>query len=221
MRFRFWPVLFTAVAAFAQLSNADRDRIRETVYAPCYVRTHLPTTDGVAGLTEISPTGYSWDRMVAPLEERAQRKHKKSSGVYFAFKPNDMVRWARARFMGNGTIEVWFQGIRDELKVNFIGINSLDDFNKAFNFVFARMPLQDEHPDWPADVRSAIAAGKLIPGMTRQQAAAVVGVPLKVEKTAGGETWYPRQDTADYRTPKTGLPSTVEFVDDKLVSTGS
>jgi hypothetical protein len=219
MRFRFWPVLFTAVAAFAQLSNADRDRIRETVYAPCYVRTHLPTTDRVAALTEISPAGFSWDRQVGPREERARQRHKKS-GVYFAFKPNDMVRWARARFMGNGTIEVWFQGKRDELKVNFVGVNTLDDFNKGFDRVFARMPLQDEHPDWPAEVRSAIAAGRLIPGMTRQQAAAVVGVPLKVEKSAEGETWYPRQETADYRTPTTGLPLTVKFVDDKLISTG-
>lgn len=226
MRFLFWlvpsiVVLGTAATASAELSGADRDHIRQTVYAPCYARTHLPTTNRVADLTEISPTGFSWDREVGPREERAKERNK-PSGVYFAFKPNDVVRYARARFVGSDRIEVWFQGVRDELRVNFINIKTLDDFNKAFDRVFARMPLQDEHPDWPAEVRSAIAAGKVIPGMTRQQASSVVGVPLKVETTteagAAVEIWHPRQDTADHRTPKTGLPTSLKFVGDKLTT---
>jgi hypothetical protein len=205
-------------AAWAEVRGHDRREVTDMLYSPCYLRIHVPTNDAVDPFIEISPTGFSWDRLVGQAEQKAQRKGK-ASGVYFAFRPNDMVRWGKTSF-DKDKITVWFQGTRDELKVIFIQIETLDDFKKAYDHVFARIPLQDEHPDWPADVKSAIAERRLIQGMTKQQAACVVGVPLKVETVAEGgvamEVWYPRQDTADRRTPQTGLPATLKFADGKL-----
>ncbi len=223
MRFLFaliscLALLGMSATAWAEVRGHDRREVTEMLYGSCYLRIHVPTNDAVEPFIEISPTGFSWDRLVSRAEAKAQRKGK-PSGVYFAFKPNDVVKWGKASF-DKDKITVWFQGTRDELKVIFVQINTLDDFKKAFDRVFSRVPLQDEHPEWPAEVRSAIMQRKVIPGMTQQQAACVVGVPLKVETvTEGGvamEVWYPRQDTADRRTPKTGLPATLKFADGKL-----
>jgi hypothetical protein len=225
VRFLFWLVpsvvlLGTAATASAELRGKDRQQVTDTLYRPCYFRTHVPTNRWVEPFLEISPTAYGWDRLVGPLEEKARKKNK-PSGVYFAFKPNDVVKWGRPSF-DRDSITVWFQGIRDEIKVTFVQIETLDDFKKAFDRVFSSVPLQDEHPEWPAEVRSAIAAGKVIPGMTRQQAFSVVGAPLKVETAteagAAVEIWHPRQDTADRRTPKTGLPVSIKFVGDKVAT---
>jgi hypothetical protein len=211
-------LLGMSAAAWAEIRGGDRREVRDMLYQPCYLRIHVPTDAEVKPFLEISPTGYSWDRLVGQAEEKAQRKGK-PSGVYFAFRPNDVVKWGKPEY-DKGTITVWFQGTRDELKVIFVQINTLDDFKKAFDHVFARMPLQDEHPDWPAEVRSAIAQRRVIQGMTKQQAACVIGAPLKVETVAEGgvamEVWHPLQDTKDHRTPSTGLPATLKFADGKL-----
>lgn len=198
----------------------DRDEVRKMVYATIYLRTDVPTNDHVDPFIELSPTGYSWDRLVN-LAEGSARAQRQRSGVYFAFRPNDSVKWGRPTYQGT-TITVWFEGQRDELKVIFVQINTLDDFRKAFDYVFSRVPLQDEHPEWAAEVRSAIAGRHVIEGMTRQQASCVVGTPLKIEASTEAGTdvvvWYPRQDTGDSRTPKTGLPMKLRFVNDKLTT---
>ncbi len=227
MRFPFALItaailLAAGAAARAQLSGADRNEIHDMVYAPCYLRIHVPTNNAVEPFLEISPAGYSWNRLVGEAEEKA-RRHNKPSGVYFAFKPNTVVKWGSLSYdKKNASITVWFQGKRDELKVIFAPIDTLDDFKKAFYLVFARMPLEEEHPDWPAEVRSAIAQGRVIQGMTRQQASCVVGVPLKTETANEGgtavEIWHPLQDTNDRRTPKTGLPATLKFTAGKLTT---
>jgi len=211
-------LLGASSAAGSGLSGSDRREIREMVYSPCYLRIHVPTNDAVQPFIEISPTGYSWERLVGEAEQKARQKNK-SSGVYFAFQPNDVVKWGKPSY-DKDRITVWFQGIRDELKVIFVQIYTLDDFKKAYDYVFCRVPLQDEHPDWPAEVRAAISQRRVILGMTKQQAACVVGAPLKVETVAEGgipiEVWYPRQETQDRRTPRTGLPATLKFADGKL-----
>jgi hypothetical protein len=206
--------------ARAELRGKDRDEAHKMVYATLYLRTDVPTNDGVDPFIELSPTGYSWDRLVNLAEAKAKAKNK-PSGVYFAFRPNDVVRWGSMDYHGN-TITVWFQGVRDELKVIFVQINTLDDFKKAFDYVFSPVPLQNEHNDWPAEVRSAIADRRVIEGMTRKQASCVVGTPVKIETSKEGgadvEVWHPRQDTGYWRLPKTGLPAKLRFVNDKLAS---
>lgn len=208
-----------ADAANAQLRGGDRDEAKRMVYNQIYLRTDVPTNDDVEPFIEISPTGYSWERLVGLAEENAKRRGK-PSGVYWPFRPNDTVKWGSPKYDGT-TITVWFEGQRDELKVRFVGIRTLDDFKSAFDHVFSRTPLQDE-PSWPTDVRTAITERRVIEGMTRQQASCVVGTPLRIETGPSGETiWYARQetgDTRDGRAATTGLPAKLVFVADVLTT---
>jgi hypothetical protein len=192
------------------------------VYSQIYLRTDVPTNDDVEPFVEISPNGYSWERLVGLAEEKA-RNRGEPSGVYWAFRPNDTVKWGSPKYDGS-TITVWFEGELDELKVRFVGIQTLDDFRKAFDQVFSRTPLQDV-PEWPAEVRAAIAERRVVEGMTRKQASSVVGTPLRIETSRSGEVtmevWHPRQDTGDTRegrAPKTGLPAKLVFVGDTLTT---
>ncbi len=211
-------LLWTIPAALAELRGKDRESALKMVYQSVYLRDAVPTSDQVEPFMEISPSGYSSDRLVGIAEEKA-RKRKKPSGVYWAFRPNDMVRWGSLVYRAD-TITVWFQGRRDELKVVFIKIATLDDFKKAFDHLFSTKPLQDEAPDWSEEVKTAIAERRVIEGMTKKQAACVVGTPLKVESGMGMETWSTRQDTYDpWRTPpKTWYPPKLRFVGDRLAA---
>lgn len=212
--------LLAAVSiAKAELRGHERDEAKRMVFEKIYLRTDVPTNDHVDPFIEISPAGYSWERRVA--DDQAK---KKSTSVYWPFRPNDMVKWGKPRYERD-TITVWFEGQKDELKVIFVHINTLDDFKRAFDRVFSRMPLQDEHPDWPDQVRQAIVDRQVIEGMTTQQASCVIGTPVKVEtaKEAGADVllWYPRQETGDLRRgrmAKTGLPSKLKFVNDRLTA---
>jgi len=220
----FACLLFLTVDARAELCGKERDEAKKMVYATIYLRTDVPTNDAVEPFIEIAPGGYSWDRLVTQAEEKARKKNK-PSGVYWAFRPNDSVKWGKMTF-DHETIIVWFEGVRDELKVRFVNINTLEDFENAFNRVFSRVPLQDEHPDWSTEVNKAISERRLIESMTKQQASCVTGKPLKIEDGREGaadvEVWQLRQDTGDRRGGKfpssTGLPKTVKFVNDRLTT---
>jgi hypothetical protein len=220
----FASLLVISLDARAELRGKDRKEAGKMVYATIYLRTDVPTNDAVEPFVEVSPSGYSWERLVNQAEEKAKRKNK-PSGVYYPFRPNDIVKWGSVSY-DHDTITVWFQGILDELKVRFVQINTLDDFQKAFDHLFSRVPLQDEHSDWPAEVKSAIADRRVVESMTKEQASCVVGTPLKTDTTKEGEAsvevWYLRQDTGDTRGGKhrasTGLPKSLKFVNDKLTA---
>jgi hypothetical protein len=227
MRFPFAVIscvalLGASATGWAQLSGSDRKEIHEMVYGRCYLRIQVPSNDAVQPFLEVSPTGFSWDRLVGEAEQKAQKKGK-PNGVYFAFKPNDMIRWGSVSYdKKDDSLTVWYQGVRDELKVIYIPIKTLDDFKSAFRQICSVVPLQEEHSDWPAEVNTSIAKQQFVPGMTRQQAHDVAGVPLKIETVSEGgatlEVWHLRQETGDMRTPKTGLPAAVKFAGDKLTA---
>ena len=207
---------FAAIpGAKAELRGPDRQQIKDALYATIYLRTFVPTDDQVDALIEISPTGIDTERLIKFAEAKRRR-------VYWPFMPNDTVKWGKPSYSGD-TISVWFEGKRDELKVTFTHIQTLDDFKKAFDQLFSRVPLEDEHRDWPDEIRKAIAARQVAEGMSKAQAGSVVGIPLKTETTSDGEVWYPRQETGDTRKGQkttTGLPPKVRFVSDKLVEIG-
>ncbi len=48
--------------------------------------------------------------------------------------------------------------------IKLVGIRNLDEFKKAFDLTFARVPLQDEHLDWPENIRKAIGERKIAKG---------------------------------------------------------
>jgi hypothetical protein len=105
--------------------------------------------------------------------------------------------------------------------VDFVHLKTLEDFKKAFDRTFSRVPLQDAHPEWPAEVRKAVAERRVIEGMTREQAAAVVGTPVSVETSnAQGvevEVWHPRSTKGEHNAVSTGFPASLRFQGSKLV----
>ncbi len=199
-------VLLAPLAVRAELSKQDRDSAKSMIAGTLYLRLDVPCRYGrgrwgiaraihhVESLLEVSPAGYTAERKLA-----LPAKHKRDS-VYWGFSPNDAVRYGKLLFEGD-TVQVWMEGVSPndyEMLIDFIHIQNLDDFTKAFNRTFSKVPLQDEHPEWPDEVRKAIGERKVIAGMTEEQAFSVVGSPVKIttaeENGVKVETWFPRQD---------------------------
>lgn len=110
-------------------------------------------------------------------------------------------------------------------RVKLVGVATFEDFKAAADRVFAQTPLQEEHPDWLAEIRASIAARRLLPGMTKRQTFYVTGVPessreveqdgKKVEertmrrfKGAKFSFW-----STEMGNPMGGAPETLRFVD--------
>jgi hypothetical protein len=227
--FLFSFILLTSLAGMAELSKQERDTANRMTAGTLYLRLDVPCKYGAAGfglsvesLLEVSPTGHDAERKL-----NLPSKNKRES-VYWGFFPNDAVRYAKLSF-DHDTVQVWLEGAPpndNELIIDLIHIQTMDDFVKAFNQTFSKVPLQDEHQDWPAEVRQAIAERKVVAGMTKEQAFAVVGTPLNVttgeENGAKVETWFPRQDKGTVvtfrknKSTRTGFPALLKFVDGKL-----
>ena len=107
-------------------------------------------------------------------------------------------------------------------------IKTFEDFRAAFDRTFSAVPLQEEHPDWSAEIRSAIGQRHLLQGMTKRQAFYIVGMPARVAKSEengkaieiwtlqrqGIEFGYFSSNAADPGAP----PETVRFEDGLLAS---
>jgi hypothetical protein len=229
-------LLCLPLALRAQMSKHDQDAAKKMIAGTLYLRLDVPLNYvqgawglGPEALLEVSPTGHDAIRKISLLDAKKEGR----SHVIWALFPNDGVRYGKLSF-DHDKIEIWMEGlqIRDlEIKIDFVQIKSLDDFTKAFNQTFSKVPLQDEHPEWSAEVRNAIAEHRLVVGMTKEQAFDVVGTPLDMnteqENGAKVETWRPRQDKGDmgvilgWRAKSnslrvTGFPSQLKFVDGKL-----
>jgi len=225
----FFFLLCTPLAVRAQLSGQDRQAAAKMIAGTLYLRLHTPCKFGTgqwgAGLgsvLEVSPTTHDVQRKLA-LPRTSRRE-----STYWGFFPNQAVHYGKLSYE-DGAIQIWMEGVKPndaELQIDFIQINSLDDFTKAFNQTFSKVPLQDEHPEWPAEVRAAIAERKVIAGMTKEQAYDVVGDPVSVttgvESGANVETWLTHQETGAtiggrlHRSTHTGFPKSLKFVDGKL-----
>lgn len=225
----FTFLLFAPAAVQAGLSKQDRDAAKSMTSGTLYLRLDVPCKYGVAGfglnvepLLEVSPSGHDAERRLNLPSK------KKRESVYWGFFPNDAVRYAKLSFDGD-TVRIWMEGVPPndyEIMIDFVQIQSMDDFTKAFNRTFSKVPLQDEHQDWPVEIKQAIAGRSVVAGMTKEQAFAVIGTPINVttgeEDGRKVETWFPRQDkgtVVTYRKNKstrTGFPSLLKFVDGKL-----
>jgi hypothetical protein len=228
----------------AQLSKEDHEAAEKMISGTLYLRLQAPQKYGMGewapysvSLLEASPTGITADRKLAePLKSLPRNGyHLKNEEVYWGFLANTAVNHCKL-VTEKGILVVWCDQVSPnvDLSVDFVDIKNLDDFTKAFNLAFSKVPLQDEHPDWPADVRAAIASGKLMEGMTPEQVRILVGAPLSV--TAGDdngvktETWMLRQDPGQILgwnknsgahlkvAQQTGFPVSITFKDGKLVA---
>jgi len=222
-------VALASVPASAQMSSSDRNVAKTMIGGTLYLRIDVPCRYEVGGwgvsvsaLLEVSPTGWDVQRLLT------QRSERNRESIYWGFSPNDSVRYGTLKYMGD-TVELWMEGVPPnnyEVMLHFVNIKTLDDFKKAFDQTFSKVLLQDEHPEWPPEVRAAIASRKVIAGMTKEQAFCVVGTPMNaVSSEEGGkrvDTWFPRQERGTvvtfrrFRTPRTEFPALLKFVDNKL-----
>lgn len=219
------------LAMRGQLSKEDRQSAQKMIAGTLYLRIQVPCKFGVGAwapyvesLLEVSPTEFGAERKLAvPL--------KKHENIYWGFFPNTPVRYGKLNFEGS-SVNLWMEGVSPniEFSLDFINIKTLDEFSKAFILAFSRVPLQEEHPQWPLEIRKAIAERHVVAGMTKAQAYIVVGTPLNIttgqENGAQVETWVPRQDTGDAKwvrarktnNARTGFPVGIKFIDGKLTS---
>jgi len=223
-------LLFAPLVVRAELSKEDREAAKRMIAGTLYLRLDVPLKYvmgsfgwGPEAVLEVSPTGHDTTRILSlPI------KNPKKAKLNWVFYPNYPVRFGKLLFKAD-TVSVWAEGVSPndyEIMIDFIQINSLDDFTKAFNQTFSKVPLQDEHPDWPSDVRSGIAEHKLVVGMTKDQAFDVVGTPLEIktdeENSVKVETWSPRQDGGTIggrnrqQNMRTGFPTLLKFADGTL-----
>jgi hypothetical protein len=227
-------VLLAPLAIRAELSSKEHVTAQSMIVGTLYLRLDVPCRYGrgrwgiakaihhVESLLEVSPEGYSVEHKLA-----LPPKHKGDS-VYWGFSPNDAVRYGKLLFDGD-TVQVWMEGVSPndyEMILDFIHIQNLADFTKAFNLAFSRVPLQDEHPEWPPEVQKAIVEHRVIVGMTEEQAFSVVGSSISVvtsqESGVKTDTWLPRQNRGfvtswgQVEGTRTGFPSLLRFTGGRL-----
>jgi hypothetical protein len=245
MRHIFRASILTAVLLWpsaAELNSNDRAVIKEMTRGELYLRNNLPCryTSGGFGVgavvvTEVSPTGVDWDKNLQTIHEQQQAKGKKRwSGVdtvFWGFGPNDVIRYAKLYFKDNGVVELWAEGVKPknvEVWVRFVGIQTREDFKKAFNLILSPKLIQEDHPDWAPEIRKAIADRSVVEGMTKAQAFAVVGTPMRAMTSEEGgkqvEVWFPRQETGASGSwgrvisASTGFPAELRFIDGKVAA---
>ena len=212
----------------ASLSKSEKKQAEKMIEGTLYLRVDVPCRYsrghfgmGVQPVLEVSPDGFDREKLLADTGE--------DENVGYGFDPNDPVRYGSLEFSGN-RVRVWLEGAvkpkNDEIMLEFAQIETFDDFKRAFDRTFSTVPLQDEYPDWPAEVRKAIAERRVIQGMTKKQAFCVVGTPVSLSKVERDghevESWFPRQDNGvilslrKAKTTRTGFPAALEFVDGVL-----
>lgn len=190
-----------AVPAGAKLSKPDQKEAKKMLKGTLYMRLDAPYASGRHAwgtykrpLVEISPEGSQTE---ADYEVNASWWHADST--YWGIRINDPVKLDEADF-DDDEVEIELEGEGpaedEETVVKFVDIHSLDDFRAAFDQTFSTVPLQDQHDDWSAEIKQAIADRELINGMTKRQAFYVVGTPQEFRKSDEDgvevETWTVR-----------------------------
>ena len=231
-------LVLTAMPAAADLGKADRNEIKKMLSGKLYMRIDAPCATGrhsfgtyTRPLVEVSPEGVNTD---GDLEVTASWWHADST--YWGISINDPVESEEVDFdEEENEVEVELEGVGpvedNKTVIKFVQIFSLDDFKAAYDRVFSKVPLQDLHDDWPADIKQAIAKRELKKGMNKRQVFYITGRPErfeeKEEKGKKVEIWSLRQNKGmkmGYFKAKagesTGLPSTIRFEDGTLVDIG-
>lgn len=226
-------LLLSTVPAQAGLTKPERKQADAYMKGTLYARIDIPSGTGrhpwgtyKVPLVEVSPEGVNTDDQTT---FQAGWFHAQST--YWGIAPNDTLKYDEME-IEDDVAEIEFEGVGEtegrDTVIKLVGINNLDDFKKAFDLAFARKPLQDEHPDWPEDIRKAIGERKLVKGMTKRQVFCVTGSPESFkeseEKGKKVEVWDLRQNkgiemgfwVVASGKQETGLPKTLRFVDGKL-----
>lgn len=236
----FGTIVLALVAASAQaeLSKQDRKQVKQQLKksGTLYLRLDMPCATGrhpygtyVRPLVDVSPQGASTE-----VEDGLRASWWHADSTYWGVSINDAVTFDELEIEADeGTMEIELLTLDEENStvVRFVDIYSLSDFQAAFDHTLASRPLQDEHDDWPAEIKEAIGDRKLVTGMSKRQAFYITGAPESFDKREEDgkqvEIWHLRQNkgtrigfwTADVG-ETTGLPKTIRFEDGELVEGG-
>jgi hypothetical protein len=213
----------------AQITGKDRQEAKKMASGTLYLRIDAPCKSGrrfgygfkLEPLLEVSPTEH---KLLAIPDD----SDKESKNIFW-FGPNDALGQAALSYSGD-IVTIWMEGLPpkdNEAMIKFVQIKTLGDFKAAFERTFSKVPLQDEHPEWPTEIRKAIAEQRVVEGMTKEQAFCVVGTPSKVttsqENGVEIESWTPRQNSGNAITwsrkrkgPATEFPALMKFEGGKL-----
>jgi hypothetical protein len=225
--------LLVSSVLHAELNKAQRKEAHAMLSGTLYTRIDIPCGTGrhpvgtyKFPLVEVSPDGVNTDN-----ESSVSAGWYHAQSTYWGIAPNDTLRFDEADWDGD-TVEIEFEGVGrtdgNDTVIKFVGIQTLDDFKKAFDRAFARVPLQDEHADWSPEVKKAIADRQLMKGMTKRQVFYVLGSPESARESEEDgkkvEVWTVRQSKGlkmgfwgfSSEGPATGAPKTLRFVDGKL-----
>jgi len=163
-----------------------------------YMLTDAPCTQGrhaygvyQSPVVDISPKGVNLQ-----ADEGVSFSWFHAGSTVWEVRVNDAVELDELDWEDD-TVEIELEGVDDsdgrDTTIRFVDIHSLDDFKAAFDHTFSDRPLQDKHPDWPQEIRDAIADRQLSEGMNKRQAYYVVGTPARVSKEEKDgmkiETW--------------------------------
>lgn len=229
--------LVAPVALQAALPKSDRSAAKAMMSGTLYVRLDVPCATGrhpfgtyKRPLVQVSPEGSD-----SEAEEGMTASWWHADSTYWGIRINDPVKVEDIEWEEDEGIEIELEGVgraEDEGTVLLlVGVNSLADFEQAFENAFSKVPLQNEHDDWSSEVKDAIANRNLVDGMTKRQAFYVTGKPKSFEKTTEGgkevEIWHLRQSRGmktgffvAQAGKETGLPSSIRFEDGVLVGGG-
>lgn len=193
-----------AVAAAAGLSSADLKQIKKDLAGTLYLRVDAPVGTGshpygtyLRPLVEVTPKGINTDD-----EEVYTSGWWFSDATYWGVRVNDPVKFDDMDYDDEeDRLEIELEGIGqaedEDTVLAFVGLHNLADWKAAFDLVLSKRPLQEDHDDWSAEIKAAIAKREIHEGMTKRQAFYVVGKPERFEKkTEKGkevEIWHLRQ----------------------------
>lgn len=237
--FALGAALLVPLAADAELSRDDKKQIKEMLDdAELYMRVDAPCATGrhpygtyKRPLVEISPEGVNTD-----ADDVATSSWWHADSTYWGIRINDPVEVDEIDIEDDeGEVEIELEGRGpvddEETVILLVDVWSFDDFQAAFDKAFARGPLQDEHADWSAEMKDAVAERRLVEGMNKRMAFYVTGRPERFETlTEDGkevEIWHLRTDKGrktgfwfSKGGEETGMPSTIRFEDGLLVGAG-
>jgi hypothetical protein len=225
-------LLFSSVL-HAGINKAQRKEANAMLSGTLYTRIDIPCETGrhpmgtyMSPIVEVSPDGVNTDS-----ESSISAGWYHAQSTYWGIAPNDTLRFDEADW-DEDTVEIELEGVGktdgNDTVVKFVGIHTLDDFKKAFDRTFSRVPLQDEHADWSPEVKKAIADRQLVKGMTKRQVFYVTGNPEGAKESEENgkkvEVWTLRQSKGlkmgfwsfSSDGPSAGTPKTLRFVDGKL-----
>jgi hypothetical protein len=230
------PVMALALSlpAEAQLNKSQRAELEAVIAKTVYLKIDLPCIYGKQGLiaswvepvVSVSPTGVLFE---AGEGWRGSEWTGTKRTLSWFFAPNDALAYKELDVEKDGSVVLHFEGLGSkqqkknrEAAIHIVQARTTADFKAAVDLAFSSVPLQDNHPDWPADVRKAVGEHRVIEGMTQEQAACVVGKPLGVgaaeENGSKVEVWRLRVPEWMGKKERAGFADKLKFSDGKLVS---